>query len=734
MAAGGAVPFRTVRQHGLQLGVVRRTIFLLVSQHFCCPHDFPSVFAGLPIPKPRDEFLVVSQPSSRSLAYIHLHDDQTRSSFAKTLIGGPAGSESSNNSPLHFPLGVAFDPERRRLFVADAGAQKIVYFTVQIGDGASSSSAGGSGDLRLVTDGRPRVAVDKVLASDLAVAKNGDLYFSGVVFEPTTPASDVATSPSPVLTERWAWREHGGDGQSTKASFYQRSPLASGPAVGVNKVNASPRRHAGRDVFSFLQQRLENDHDTRDRQSSFFDGLQQKGGAETEGREQESTEHRGAWGLAGAESTNSDPRRSVALRLHEAAEAQERALAAADEKLFLSKNAAEDSHLPRGLLPARTLVPYNAPSSTRPHLHLQHNVNVEDLLFSEPAPLELLSQRHQMEAADKTGGSAILASRAQNETSASVPADSAGEPSVPEGSNSRAFRQVHGIFRHPQKKIAAGEVFDPALVWDAASSAGKAHRPGPVAVETAGGATTTTPASSAPAGTGPAEILFVSQLPSFVSYDAAEVLDADLRQQFTTYGTSDRALTSSVFVPGLRRPANVAPPSLTAMTQEEHTSPLPAIFKEAGRLIRPVCRLHLDSAEEPLGGANELGVKGLAVSSRLAFFSTANSVFAVEKREKQNTESSAASSVVSNAVAPRGLAWDGEGTLFVADNQKATVEGVGGVYRLPAGEFRSHEMDFVSHVADAYGVAYVRFPRSGRNAGRSPGNGGLFDVLAQLLR
>eukprot|EP00391_Amoebophrya_sp_Ameob2_P014240 CAMPEP_0178984234 /NCGR_PEP_ID=MMETSP0795-20121207/1492_1 /TAXON_ID=88552 /ORGANISM="Amoebophrya sp., Strain Ameob2" /LENGTH=485 /DNA_ID=CAMNT_0020675075 /DNA_START=283 /DNA_END=1740 /DNA_ORIENTATION=+ len=118
--------------------------------------------------EPPVEYLIVSQPRERALSYLYLSADGDEDvTELKPLV----------KSGLVTPTAVVVDAPRNRLYVADAGQSKIVFFNLaQLGAG------------RLITDGHQHLAVDQVEADALAVNPNGDLYFAGKILLPPPDA------------------------------------------------------------------------------------------------------------------------------------------------------------------------------------------------------------------------------------------------------------------------------------------------------------------------------------------------------------------------------------------------------------------------------------------------------------------------------------------------------------------------------------------------------------------
>lgn len=129
-------------------------------------------------------FLLYSILSVESVSQEYIFSSSTVQKTIYVVTVDPLDASKSPVQPLIEnglvePCGVAFDATKLRLFVADPGQKKIVWYALQ-----QLTSE------RLVTNGEQYTAVDRVISSDISVDDHGHLYFTGtldnVQSQPTT--------------------------------------------------------------------------------------------------------------------------------------------------------------------------------------------------------------------------------------------------------------------------------------------------------------------------------------------------------------------------------------------------------------------------------------------------------------------------------------------------------------------------------------------------------------------
>jgi len=133
------------------------------------------------------QFLVMTLPNLRQIAYVALPDPVLRVLVIKDLVA---------------PRSLALDQNLFRLYVSDSAQQKVFWYQISI-----------QGD-KLISDGTQHIALESVETNNIAVDGSGNLYFSGkqLVLPPLTPTSGVwrnsaiglhtgvTNMPSPVWT------------------------------------------------------------------------------------------------------------------------------------------------------------------------------------------------------------------------------------------------------------------------------------------------------------------------------------------------------------------------------------------------------------------------------------------------------------------------------------------------------------------------------------------------------
>jgi len=112
------------------------------------------------------QFLVMTLPTLRQIAYIALPDPVLRVLVIKDLVA---------------PRSLALDAGLFRLYVTDSAQQKVFWYQLSV-----------QGD-KLITDGTQHIALESVETNNIAVDGSGNLYFTGkqLVLPPLSPTSGV---------------------------------------------------------------------------------------------------------------------------------------------------------------------------------------------------------------------------------------------------------------------------------------------------------------------------------------------------------------------------------------------------------------------------------------------------------------------------------------------------------------------------------------------------------------
>merc|ERR1719263_570753 len=112
------------------------------------------------------QFLVMTLPNLRQIAYVALPDPVLRVLVIKDLVA---------------PRSLALDAGLFRLYVTDSAQQKVFWYQLSV-----------QGD-KLITDGTQHIALESVETNNIAVDGSGNLYFTGkqLVLPPLTPTSGV---------------------------------------------------------------------------------------------------------------------------------------------------------------------------------------------------------------------------------------------------------------------------------------------------------------------------------------------------------------------------------------------------------------------------------------------------------------------------------------------------------------------------------------------------------------
>jgi len=105
-------------------------------------------------------------------------------------------------------------------------------------------------------------------------------------------------------------------------------------------------------------------------------------------------------------------------------------------------------------------------------------------------------------------------------------------------------------------------------------------------------------------------------------------------------------------------------------------------------------------------------VTGVAINHNSVFFASGSSVLKVPQSNNMERSGQEPVAIAQNLAAPRGLAWDHDGTLYIADGgaskSTATGESVSGmVYAVPAGADAAVAVQEVVPVDGVFGVAVV---------------------------
>ncbi|CAD7937129.1 unnamed protein product [Amoebophrya sp. A120] len=574
--------------------------------------------AGADGPVEIEQYLVVSQPELAQLSYVHLNPPLGVRKAAKVLV----------RENLSRPTGLAIDPEISRLYVADPGQQKILFY------GLSQAKEG-----RLTTDGIAKTAVDKVEAEHLAVAPNGDLFFSGQVIVETPAATPPATAEGAAFLE------------AQQDDHEQKEQQHAGNVL--KEILGSPRPS----LTPLPSRRPLRTSDTSEERQTM---------------------------------------RTTRLA----------------PPLFSFANSATNKIV-------------NEISSPRTG---RRRPQLDDFDPQLGTTFQFLQV-----GAEEAKGSSDANSGAKNKTM-----------------TTELFR---GIFKQSRKKIGGGEKFDPALVWDRTSSGNKVWAPGAVGTDDldlyfANGDLGSAPPDAKAPALGKSN-LPDSTLSSFDSGDALHHKDPMMREH-REYGTGDRKLTRDVFLSAV--PATTAPPpSLSSLTTVAHSLPFFRVSpseKSLESLVKADAKIGAEPARVEVLLARHMLEHGLAIGRRLAFFSSGDAVIAREKLSAVLDEEDASEQgekiaktvlapvkVSADAISPQGLAYDGEGQIYLVDREKTCYDGKGGIYKIPAGELHQHELEFLAYVEKPSGLAYITMESLNKKGAAFTGSArGFLDTLAAMFR
>ncbi|CAD7929552.1 unnamed protein product [Amoebophrya sp. A25] len=269
--------------------------------------------------------------------------------------------------------------------------------------------------------------------------------------------------------------------------------------------------------------------------------------------------------------------------------------------------------------------------------------------------------------------------------------------------------QHFSIFKHPRAKIDAGAKFDPVLLWDRAFSANLAWQPGPLAIDSRDlywGDRVVEPASLAAVVRAPRAPAHLAP-PAPTEVDESNLPSGPTSGNDATYGffadpgekvTAKDFLSATGQSLGPDAPAPKSAPVVSAveLSSTVHTTPLPLVGVS-------------EAMFQVANGTS--GVRAVCVSSKSVFYSMGSKVYAASKaRQLPNCVlTSDCTPITSEAVEPAGLVWDGDGSVYVADPQKTTDDGTGGVFRIPAGSEVPHAMELIHYVPNIQGLTYMKF-------------------------
>ncbi|CAD7941646.1 unnamed protein product [Amoebophrya sp. A120] len=260
------------------------------------------------------------------------------------------------------------------------------------------------------------------------------------------------------------------------------------------------------------------------------------------------------------------------------------------------------------------------------------------------------------------------------------------------------------VFLQPRAAFESARFFNPTLLYDAGfAGASRLAAPGPLAVDT----NHVYWGNAAAGGDGANPTVVRGPLvPAHAAPKPAPKLDSH-RTSEATYGWGDaQAVRETDF---LARPA--AADEMKSAPEEGVKVALLSTSADTAHIL-----------PEPLAGESAAlfevanttnGVHALCLSAKNVFFASGETVFVSPKGQKYPRcdwfNPNSCLPVTKDAVKPESLLWDGDGSVYVVDSHKPTKDGMGGVFKIPAGDTRAHNMEYIQHVPSVHGIAYLQF-------------------------
>lgn len=142
--------------------------------------------------------------------------------------------------------------------------------------------------------------------------------------------------------------------------------------------------------------------------------------------------------------------------------------------------------------------------------------------------------------------------------------------------------------------------------------------------------------------------------------------------------------------------------------------------KEGGETNGTVCRGSVTPpAINPVSvkvANNKSGSRGLTLTERYLFYATQKAIYGLKKeRTSQGCEKEDDCVLISEDVTnANGIAWDSDGTVYVADTGRVSETGVtGAVMSFPSGNLAHHPLNLVIEAQGVHDVAILMIPAAG---------------------